>query len=231
MRLSGQVRYAEVDGLVVVLDLRDESYSVLDEVASAMWLALCEAGSVEAALPELERRYDGVDPERLRADADGFAADCVARGFMDQDGAGRERPEPPTALAPIRPRVGHAWRSLLATRRHLRRDGLERAYGACAQAPLAEPHAPEERLDAALKAFVSAENAFLSRRAPDDCLLRSLALYRFLRAAGLPVEHRIGVRRFPFGAHAWVEHDGRVLLDDETRTSGFTVLARLPAEE
>lgn len=48
-----------------------------------------------------------------------------------------------------------------------------------------------------------------------DCLPRSLAVYVLLRRQGVPATLRIGVKRFPFGAHAWVECLGKV-LDDST---------------
>ena len=47
------------------------------------------------------------------------------------------------------------------------------------------------------------------------CLEQSLVLFRILRRRGIPAELRIGVRKVSGGlnAHAWVEHDGRLLLD------------------
>ena len=48
-----------------------------------------------------------------------------------------------------------------------------------------------------------------------DCLPRSLAIYVLLRRQGVPATLRIGVKRFPFAAHAWVECLGEV-LDDST---------------
>ena len=46
-----------------------------------------------------------------------------------------------------------------------------------------------------------------------DCLPRSLAIYVLLRRQGVPATLRIGVKRFPFAAHAWVECLGEVLDD------------------
>ena len=46
-----------------------------------------------------------------------------------------------------------------------------------------------------------------------DCLPRSLAIYVLLRRQGVPAMLRIGVKRFPFAAHAWVECLGEVLDD------------------
>lgn len=49
-----------------------------------------------------------------------------------------------------------------------------------------------------------------------DCLPRSLTLYLLLRRRGVPATLRIGVKRYPFGAHAWVECLGEVLDDTPT---------------
>jgi len=58
-----------------------------------------------------------------------------------------------------------------------------------------------------------------SRNVPfqTTCLDRALALFRLSRAEGLAAELRIGVRTSDgaLEAHAWVEHDGVVLLDEE----------------
>lgn len=43
------------------------------------------------------------------------------------------------------------------------------------------------------------------------CLERSLVLYHQLRRSGVPVSLRLGVRAFPFAAHAWVELEGSPL--------------------
>ena len=46
-----------------------------------------------------------------------------------------------------------------------------------------------------------------------NCLPRSLAIYVLLRRQGVPAVLRIGVKRFPFAAHAWVECLGEVVDD------------------
>ena len=60
------------------------------------------------------------------------------------------------------------------------------------------------------------------------CLDRAIALHRMLQESGIEATVRIGVARHtstvdverPLVAHAWVEHCGRVLLDDDV--SGFS---------
>ena len=50
-----------------------------------------------------------------------------------------------------------------------------------------------------------------------DCLPRALTTYVLLRRRGIPATFRIGVKRFPFGAHAWIECGGEV-IDDSSGT-------------
>ena len=77
-----------------------------------------------------------------------------------------------------------------------------------------------------LKLFRTAEGCYPTRRAPMDCLPRSLALTRFLRTAGFPAEHVMGVALYPFEAHAWVELAGSALNEGATFLTRFTVIQR-----
>ena len=65
----------------------------------------------------------------------------------------------------------------------------------------------------ALAAVRTATRYYYRRRL--DCLPRALTLYLLLRRRGVPATLHIGVKRYPFGAHAWVECLGEV-LDDTT---------------
>lgn len=58
----------------------------------------------------------------------------------------------------------------------------------------------------ASRSTVSLAAAFVPARLL--CLERSLVLYYKLRRESVPVALRLGVRAFPFVAHAWVELDG-----------------------
>jgi hypothetical protein len=58
----------------------------------------------------------------------------------------------------------------------------------------------------------------------DRCLIRSLVVLRLLGQRGIPARLVIGVRAGGgFGAHAWVEHDGRPVLP----AAGFSRLLEL----
>jgi hypothetical protein len=50
-------------------------------------------------------------------------------------------------------------------------------------------------------------------RARLDCLPRALATFWVLGRQGYPVRFLMGVKKKPFGAHAWVMHGGRVITD------------------
>lgn len=65
-------------------------------------------------------------------------------------------------------------------------------------------------------AAVRTATRYYWRRRP-DCLPRAMTIYLLLRRRGVPATLRIGVKRYPFGAHAWVECPGGVLDDSTNR--------------
>lgn len=66
-------------------------------------------------------------------------------------------------------------------------------------------------------------------RSRPDCLPRALATYYILFRYGVAVEFAIGVKAFPFGAHAWVEYQGRVISDYEEERSQYMALMKAPS--
>lgn len=221
--ISRSVRHVEIEGLRVILDIGTESYSILDDAASVMWSVLTGERHPAAAFSAISRDYD-IDEDRWAADINAFGRKCLQQGLLVPfDAAPSPVPEHAVPSAPLtRPAMFGALACLLSTRRALRRGGFRTTYERYARiavGPEPKPLAP------ALRAFTRAENLFVAGRAPGDCLLRSLSLYRFLRSLGCPAEHVIGVHRFPFKAHAWVECDGTPLLDDRARE--FTPIARI----
>lgn len=227
------VRHADVDGCRVLLDLGTETYRVLDPVATAMWAALIGGVDSTAALSELETRY-AVDMQRLRSDLSRFAARCVESGLL----VPADEPPLMKASAASTAVIGSTARavasrpasfmralgSIVATRRALAKAGFPSTYDRLSRLPAGTDMS---RLAGAVSTFSWAENFFVDRRAPQDCLVRSLSLFRFLRTCGVPCEHVIGVGRFPFHAHAWVEAGGAVVLDESRKQHGLTPLARI----
>jgi hypothetical protein len=226
---ANHVRHAWVDDRIVILDLRTESYFALDPVASSMWRELTAPYAADEGLRRLEQRY-AVAPAQLAADFHAFTGRCVeAEWLVDVEpvpprlAAGRRRGRWPLAL--------RAWWTLLATTRSLAARGFASTYARLSRPEGAEAiraGAQEELFSTAMRAFARADQFVYLKRAPADCLPRSLALFEFLRSLGLTVDHRIGVRQFPFAAHAWTEHRGQVVHDDPENISRYTVIASLP---
>lgn len=224
---SPNIRHKIVDERAVLLDLRAGVYVVLDRVATAMWdVSLC-IGDPAQRIIALERQFDA-PAVQLETDLAAFTRDCVAKGFLQHSVAvfvERNR----------RLRIHHsaltlrAWWTLLSTTNSLARQGFERTYGEYFRfaKPLVNRGQSDILISRAERAFARAENFFVMRTAPKDCLPRSLALYRFLLSVGVAADHCIGVHRFPFEAHAWVECHGRVLLDSPDFVRKHVELARM----
>ena len=86
-------------------------------------------------------------------------------------------------------------------------------WGSRRRGRVAVPVARERVVRLSLAAVGTASRYYYRRHL--DCLPRALTLYLLLRGRGVPATLRIGVKRYPFGAHAWVECLGEV-LDDST---------------
>lgn len=83
-----------------------------------------------------------------------------------------------------------------------------RSVSAAHAAPL---EVQEHTVRRVLAAVRTASRYYHRRRL--DCLPRALATYLLLRRRGVSATLHIGVKRYPFGAHAWVECLGEVLGD------------------
>lgn len=216
------LRHAEVAGCRVILDLRVERYRVLNQAASMMWCALTGESSVAGAIEALSATYQ-VEESRLISDLETFARQCLEGGLLTH--AGGECEASYTDAQAVRhagPSIMLALYSLVATARSVRRHGFAATYKRYERLARGESSQPGAK---ALRAFSRAENLFVAARAPDDCLVRSLALFRFLNRSGCRAVHVIGVQRFPFRAHAWVECDGQPAL--QSSVERYTPLARI----
>ena len=64
--VSPDVLWHDVEGQVVLLDLRGQRYYSLDDVGGSMWKALCESPDVRAAVRALLAKYDVDEPQLCR---------------------------------------------------------------------------------------------------------------------------------------------------------------------
>lgn len=216
-RVADHVRAVAVENLVVILDLRDGEYLLLDRSDAALWTKLID-GSASAD----ERACSG----RIDAEQD-FLEACRQSGLIVPAATVVVDSEA-LPSAPARPaNAFQAWRCLLSAHRRIRRMEFAGLYAQCRTIAATRHHGWISDLQHAVRCFRRAENFAPSRKGQKDCLPRSLALFGYLRSAGFRVEHVIGVRAYPFAAHAWVELNGRPVLDQDAYLEQFTVIARL----
>jgi hypothetical protein len=219
IQASPFVREAEVDGNVTLMDLSRGDYLSFDPIGSLIWKYMSRGRHDDSEICDLLFHQFDVDLDRLRGDIQVFRTECLAKGLLCDNGGSeiqsRRRP-----LTRIFGPSFTAWYWLLEISLSLKRHGFAATYTrAVNQAPEVTGKPDLDRLAIAAAAFRRAEIFFVARQAPNDCLSRSLALFAFLRAMGLPAEHRIGYEPYPFNAHAWVECGGSVVLDADRRSS------------
>jgi hypothetical protein len=100
--------------------------------------------------------------------------------------------------------------------------GFSRFYALVRRFPTRSPARSRPARAGRIVAGVDRAAAFYFKRA--WCLQRSALTVVLLRLAGLPARLVIAVQRVPFGAHAWVELDGRVVNDRPAVRRDYEVL-------
>ncbi|HVQ14286.1 MAG TPA: lasso peptide biosynthesis B2 protein [Vicinamibacterales bacterium] len=213
---SDRIRFAFVEGIVVILDFATQNYFALNERGSTIWRSI----------------LDGAD-EPLDRDTRAFIDDCRQRGFLvDGTQSPSGTPSVRSASTSLLARAGlwtplaiiclYRAASLLRVRGFAHVYAFHDAFGH--RLPVTRR---ASQVDESLRAFYRAESVIPMPGAPEDCLPRSLALYAYLRSVGFPCTHLIGIRRYPsLTMHAWVEVDGRVVADSAASRE-FVVLARI----
>jgi hypothetical protein len=221
---SPTIRFVDMEGLIVILDLSRAEYFILNETASAAWRSMVSSNDSGAGAAPLASSGD-IDEESFQRAVSDFAG----MGFLSVSPPQPEpRPAPEKQFR--RPRLLSllAWWHLCRATYLLRTRGFSRTYRLYAgtRFPLA---AETISIADGRAAFLRSESwFFFSRNAPLDCVPRSLALFSFLRRAGLNVSHRVGGRRFPvFNMHAWVEHAGVPVLDDPRYARDYHVITSI----
>ncbi len=81
VQLSDDVVWRELDEQIVIFDTARNQYFGLEGSGGAMWQALVENGSTEAALKSLADDFDA-DPAELRRDLDTLVKNLVERGLL-----------------------------------------------------------------------------------------------------------------------------------------------------
>ena len=127
----------------------------------------------------------------------------------------------------MKPSIPGCFLTLLATRAALKVLGFRRTIRLARwRVGLLRPRPARSSADAAARA-VAIAGAFFPGRAV--CLEQSIALFLVLRKLGQDATLRIGVQPYPFLAHAWVEHRGQPVLEDDETLRRFTAFPEVYA--
>src|SRR6202035_6179282 len=89
------------------------------------------------------------------------------------------------------------------------------------------PSAGRDQAERTYSAVQTATMFYYRRRR--DCLPKAVTAFHLMRRQGLAAELCIGVKKFPFAAHSWVEAYGLQLDDDPPRLDALTVIHRISA--
>jgi Transglutaminase-like superfamily len=63
-------------------------------------------------------------------------------------------------------------------------------------------------------------------RSRKHCLPSAMLAYFLMKKRGLPVDLCLGVKKYPFRAHAWVEHDGQLVFTSPADIKKYTVIMK-----
>lgn len=219
MALAPHVHWVQVEDLVFLLDKRRGEYFGLDGRAARLWPALVRE-----------------DPAALVAEDDDairiLRESAQVQGWLIEPECQPALPPVPDMVRKRTPRAlswFDAYATLIRAYLSVRYRGFGATYAWARSALTYRTHDVSEAKDLArgTTLFMRAESLVFSRRGLDDCLPRSLALFVYLRRAGVAVRHHIGVRCYPFAGHAWVEHENVPVLDRDRRVELFTSIATI----
>lgn len=205
------ISYCSIEGRAIFLDVRANRYFMLSESAAEAFAGGDLAKLNPAARATLE--------EALALMAAGYssrstASPIISAAFEQSAEVGRSTPsmlEIALAIKAIATtRIGlaaHSLDTLLWKAQRLNRT--------CAEA------GPTAIVGDLVAAFEIAERLTVGR---DRCLLRSLALQKFLARYGYPSAIVFGVRLHPFRAHCWLQREAIILNDTIEVTGPFSAL-------
>ncbi|MGJ8625866.1 MAG: lasso peptide biosynthesis B2 protein [Sulfitobacter sp.] len=195
------------------------------ELAGVSW---CLDGGAIILLDLEGGQYHAMDTDtsqRFLAFADG-AEDDDLQDALTQAGLLGGQPSAPIVSKPLTFPVGLAMaaKTILAARRKLSKKRFR------ATLDWALSHQRRGGIDDPISSFRRAESVLPSLKGDLDCLPRALGLFAFLRHAARAPELVIGVKRYPFTAHAWVEIDGTPMLENDQeslRIASFQQILRV----
>jgi hypothetical protein len=206
-RIPEHLGLCQIDGHILLLDLRRDRYFELDPGSAMAFSRWRERNAEDPGDPGLSLLVErGLLVRSNRPAPAGWNERATPRrSLLDMDGRrGRSWPLVPEVAACLwgaRRRLGRGLEAAIARVRESREGTMASDGGA-------EP-----------ARFASARR--LVPLAP-NCLTDSLALASFLARRRIGFELVFGVKRDPFAAHCWLEMDGAVANDSADSVATFT---------
>lgn len=213
LRLRSHLHWCICGGRVVFLDLATDRYFYLAKALGEAFIRLARGAADCSDLQSLKLL---VERRLIVADANtaGIAPACspepVTRDILEND--------PPASISLLL----KMFKAELQTAHALKRRTLLEIVEARAQAA-GLPSAPGHNSDQRLRDIATASRTVsLVLRAADRCLVRALAVHKISQTQGLRPTLLFGVRMDPFGAHAWVQDGGAVVVGDYEQVRLYT---------
>lgn len=210
--LPPSVSFCDVHGRLVFLDSAADLYLCLPEPAEAVFRRLMagetisgEASNIPPGLASAGLLVEGAHGQPL--------APCKSAGLrtsiLDRTLAPHNRHMPGLAMALARAALS------------LRLIGLNRTLRSLSRRRVVAPQPVDTGVHPGGIVAAFARMGMLATP-HNQCLVRSIALGRYLRSRGFGVDIVLGARLLPFSAHAWVQLGDMVLNDQLDTVRNFT---------
>lgn len=233
---------AECSGNGILLDLVADRYLALDAMSTAIWKYLSgdhDLGAISTFIArDFALHHESADSEvaaQLRVWEEWgllVPPDAAPTGGLPTEmprGEVATGHVSPAELAAIKGSLAHARVLLIAkawTHWSLKVAGLASTLVKLQQMASSPRRAVVSETDVLRMLKTYRMLRLSSTDGREDCLVRSIQLARALRFIGVATEFCIGVDRFPFRAHAWLELGGRVISETNPELQRFVVMAR-----
>lgn len=231
------VRYVCDDEGLVLLETRSGEYSSFNPVGARVWRQIASGASIVETVEHLRCEYPDVDSDTIDRDVRAIVAELRDQGWIEVgrgEGSGQLPISASTTARDADPDLGfgrvglletlRAFAALLCVEGQMRLSRFRRVYDSVRDAPTNQQGFDPRSVRRICRA-VDRASAFYVKRA--RCLQRSAVCVRLLRRLGVHAQLVLGVRTFPFEAHAWVEVEGCVVNDQLDYVGRFLVLDRI----
>jgi len=234
--IAPSVRSAQDDNGLVLFDLASGCYSSFNPVGALVWSQIEAGASTAEIIERVRHEFADMNRDIIDRDVRAIVAKLMREGLImtpRHDLPARQSSTPTPARDSIPdPADGHAgfFRTLVAfiflvyIDLLMRLARFRRVYDTVRDTTTRHRHPDPKAVGRTCRAIDKAARSYIKRA---WCLQRSAACVCLLRRQGASAELVLGVRTFPFAAHAWVELDGRVLNDSLEHVGRFLVLDRI----